>query len=103
MEHFQNVKTLVLAVLITLNGMQVLSQVPSRTFGSKDRESNHLLELARKEVQEKKYQQALQLLNRAVQFRTDNIDAYFLRAMVKENIEDTDGALVDYTNCASVR
>lgn len=72
------------------------AQVPDRIYGSKDRESGRLLELARQDMAGQQYHSARILLDRALQYQTDNIDAYFTRALVKEELMDFEGALTDY-------
>ena len=74
----------------------IYSQVPERMYGSKFRESNRLLDLAKTEIDKTEYQQALVLLDKSLQYVTDNTDAYFHRAMVKEQLNNPDGALIDY-------
>ena len=76
--------------------MVVFSQIPDRAYGSKLRESNRLLELAKNKIKDKQYRQALVLLNGSLQYQTDNIEAYFHRALVKENLKDPEGAFTDY-------
>lgn len=75
---------------------EVYGQVPERAFGSKQRESGRLLELAMEKFTAQEYYQALELLNESLQYQTDNIDAYFNRAIVKEQLHDQTGALTDY-------
>ena len=89
--------TLVMVLLmIFTGGPDSDAQVPERIYGSKSRESNRLLELAKEKMTLHQYQSALGLLNQSLQYQTDNIDAYFNRAMVKEQMQDPDGALTDY-------
>ena len=96
MVRTRNIVFTAIYLLMAGASVQVLGQVPERTFGSKIRESNHLLELATQEFQKENYQQALELLNQSLQYKSDNIQAYFTRALVKQKIEDPQGALVDY-------
>ena len=51
---------------------------------------------AQKYVDSGKYKNALPFLNSSISKRPDYIDAYFVRATVKELLEDSNGALNDY-------
>lgn len=83
--------------LILLGGsFNALSQVQNRIYSSKSRESNRLVELAKESMQYQDYHQAIVLLDQALQYQTDNIDAYFNRALSKEKVQDPQGALTDY-------
>ena len=74
----------------------VLGQVPERTYASKYRESQRLLDLAKEKIAEKQYTQALALLDESLQYHSQNAETYFNRAVVKEETEDPEGALTDY-------
>ena len=76
--------------------LNVYSQVPERVYASKYRESNRLLDLAKEQIDGSNYRQALALLDRSLQYRTENTEAYYHRALVKEQLKDPDGALIDY-------
>ena len=82
---------IIVGSLLDLHG-----QVPERIHSSKFHESQRLLDLAQTEIEQESYQQARVLLDKALQYRTDNAEAYFHRAMVKEQLNDAEGALVDY-------
>ncbi len=83
-------------VIMLLSNINAWGQVPDRVYSSKYRESNRLLDLAKAEIELGRYRQAEELLDRALHYQTDHIDAYFHRALAKEKLDDSDGALVDY-------
>jgi len=83
-------------VLILLLAPGIFAQVPERIYQSKSREASRLFDMAQAKVSKEQYQEALVLLDRALQYDTDHIEAYFTRAGVKEKINDAEGAFTDY-------
>ncbi|GJM28104.1 MAG: hypothetical protein DHS20C17_07390 [Cyclobacteriaceae bacterium] len=83
--------------LICLIGLlQAYGQIPERVHGSKAREADRLLELAKTNIDRQQFQQALAQLDRSLQYQTDHVEAYFTRALVKEQLNDVSGAFTDY-------
>lgn len=85
-----------LSLLILAGPDLSLAQVEDRIYGSKHKEANRLFELAQEKVQNQNYQEALSLINQALQYQSDHVEGYFDRALVKEKIGDPQGALTDY-------
>jgi tetratricopeptide (TPR) repeat protein len=73
-----------------------MSQNQERVYGSKHREANRLVDLSKENLEQKNYHQALEQVNQALQYRTDHVDGYLIRAMAKEETGDMPGALIDY-------
>ena len=72
-----------------------MGQIQDRVYSSKNREANRLVSQAKVSMKNKHYEQAITLLNQALQYQTNHIDAYLNRAISKERIQDLPGALTD--------
>ena len=82
-------------VLLTFQN-PCLSQNQERVYGSKHREANRLVVLSKENLEQQNYHQALAQVNQALQYQTDHVDGYMIRAMTKEQTGDFPGALTDY-------
>ncbi len=87
--------TLSVTLLVTFS-LNLQGQEEERVYASKYHEAERLYQLAVEHLDAQRPKNALDLLNRAVSYQSDYVDAYHQRAMVKHMLKDTQGALTDY-------
>jgi len=88
--------SLYLSLALLGGSFHAQSQVQPQVYSSKYREANRLVELAKESMDKQNFSQSIDLLNQALQYQSDHVDAYFNRALSKEKISDPQGALTDY-------
>ena len=64
--------------------------------GGRTGHRNHYFDLGQKALESEDYKEAVRHFNRALSYDAYYTDAYYLRAMARENIGDIEGALTDY-------
>ena len=85
-----------LSLILLSASFLAMGQIQDRVYSSKNREANRLVSQAKVSMKNKDYEQAITLLNQALQYQTNHMDAYLNRALSKERIKDPQGALTDY-------
>lgn len=93
---FRSIGACCILLILFTTIQKVYTQVPDRAYASKNKEASRLLELAKTAIDQGQFPNALDILNRTLQYDTDHIEAYFTRAYVKEQLDDPNGALTDY-------